>query len=93
MHKQKSHPNHNVNNSNDDNLNHNVNVNDNEEPVIMVTNNDNSETSYICKEILEEPVYYEMSWDDYDEQLIYENNGILDFDERNAMKYDEESNQ
>jgi len=58
--------------------------------MITVTNNDISETSYICNEILEEPVYYEMSWDDYEEWLIYENNRILDFDETNAMEYDEQ---
>ena len=53
------------NNSNDDNVSHNLN--DNKEPVIMMKNSEISETSYICNEILEEPVYYEMSWDDYEE--------------------------
>jgi len=69
-----------------------VNVNDNEDHVITVTNNEISETSYICNEILEEPVYYEMSWDDYDEHFVYENNRISDFDETNIMEYDEEDN-
>ncbi len=73
-------------------MNHNVNVNDNEDHVITVTNNEISETSYICNEILEEPVYYEMSWDDYDEHFVYENNRISDFDETNIMEYDEEDN-
>jgi len=73
-------------------VNHNVNVNDNEDHVITVTNNEISETSYICNEILEEPVYYEMSWDDYDEHFVYENNRISDFDETNIMEYDEEDN-
>jgi len=66
MHRQQSHPNNDIINNHDDNVCH-VNVIHNEEYMITVTNNDISETSYICNEILEEPVYYEMSWDDYEE--------------------------
>jgi len=58
-HRWQSHQNHDVYNSNDDNVNHNLN--DNKEPVITVANSEISETSYICNGILEEPVYYEMA--------------------------------
>jgi len=46
------------------------------EPVIMVQNNELSEMSYICNEIVEEPIYYEMGLDDYKEHVMYENMGF-----------------
>jgi len=49
-----------------------------------------SEMSYICNEIVEEPIYYEMTLDDYKECIVHENNRILDFDKTNVMEYDED---
>jgi len=90
-HRQQSHQNHDVPNRNNDNVNCNSNLNNNSnEPMIMVTNSDLSETSYICNEIMEEPIYYEMGLDDYEECILYENNGISNFDENNIIEYDEE---
>jgi len=90
-HRWQSHQNNDVHNSNDHNVNCNRNLNDNStEPVIMVTNSELSETSYICNKIMEELIYYEMGLDDYEEHVLYEKNGILDFDENNIMEYDEE---
>jgi len=59
--------------------------------VIMVENSEISEMSCICNEIVEEPLYYEMPLDDYEEEhIVHDNNGILDFDETNVMKHDED---
>jgi len=82
-------------NHGDDNNNNDVNYNNNDhiivsEHVIMVRNSKLSETSYNCNEIVEEPIYYEMTLNDYKEHIVNENNGILDFEKMNIMEYDED---
>jgi len=68
-----------VDNSNDD-MN-NGNVNDHTMgPLITVQNNELSESSYICNENAEEPIYHELCLDDYEEHVFYKNYGGLDFD-------------
>jgi len=50
-----------------------------------------SEMSYICNEIVEEPLSYKMPLDDYKECIVHDNNKIPDHDETsNAMEYDED---